>query len=118
MPEPAPFEVWFADGMPIVTGPAEIDISNAGELRAALLSAASGHPTIVVDLSRTEFCDSSGLNVLVRAMKRAQASGGELRLVVSAPSVVRILAVTGVDNLFRTFATLSEALTEDRPASA
>jgi len=43
-------------------------------------------------------------------MKRAQADGGELRLVVRAPSVLRVFAVTGVDKVFRMFASLPEAV--------
>ncbi len=104
------FAVRSLGGLPVVTAPAEIDIGNAGELSAALLSAAAGHPTIVADLGDTEFCDSSGLSVLVMAMKRAQANGGELRLVVRAPSVLRVFAVTGVDKVFRIFGSLPEAV--------
>jgi anti-sigma B factor antagonist len=115
MPGQSPFEVRSLGGLPVVTAPAEIDIRNASELRAALLSAATGNPTIVADLSDTEFCDSSGLSVLVMAMKRAQADGGEFRLVVRAPSVLRIFAVTGVDKVFRTFGSLPEAVAGQPP---
>ncbi|HTA04682.1 MAG TPA: STAS domain-containing protein [Streptosporangiaceae bacterium] len=110
MPGQSPFAVRSLDGLPVVTAPAEIDIRNASELAAALLAAATGHPTVVADLGDTEFCDSSGLSVLVMAMKRAQADGGELRLVVRAPSVLRVFAVTGVDKVFRMFASLPEAV--------
>jgi anti-anti-sigma factor len=40
------------------------------------------HATVVLDMTQTAFCDSSALNVLVRARKRAAAGGGELRLVI------------------------------------
>jgi anti-sigma B factor antagonist len=63
----------MARGVPVVTAPEEIDITKAGALRAALLEAAAhGHGTLAVDMSRTQFCDSAGLNVLVRAHKRAR----------------------------------------------
>jgi anti-sigma B factor antagonist len=107
-----PFEVSEARGLPIVTAPEEIDIRNAGELRSALLSAAARHPTVIVDLSGTEFCDSSGLNVLVRALRRAQGEGGEVRLVATKPAVLRILGVTGVGSIFRVHGSLDEAMTD------
>jgi anti-sigma B factor antagonist len=110
MPGQSPFAVRSLGGLPVVTAPAEIDIANAGELGAALLSAATGHPTIVADLGDTEFCDSSGLSALVMAMKRAHADGGELRVVARAPSVLRVFAVTGVDKVFRIFSSLPEAV--------
>ena len=69
----------MVDGVPVVAAPEEIDITNAPELRSALLEAAAhGHRTIVADLSRTQFCDSSGLHTLLAAHKRATAAGGEI----------------------------------------
>jgi anti-anti-sigma factor len=77
------------NGVPVVAAPAEIDTTAAEHLRAVLLdSAARGHTTIVVDMTGTVFCDSSGLHTLLRAHKRAVANGGELRLVVPLDGAV------------------------------
>ena len=101
----------FVRGVPVVTAPEEIDTTNAGGLRESLLKAAAlGHATLVVDLTRTLFCDTAGLNVLVRLHKRALAEGGELRLVIPSVPVLRALAVSGVDRVIPHFATLDEAL--------
>jgi len=76
------FLVEMVKGVPVVAAPEEIDITNAGELRRALLeSAAYGSGTLVVGLTRTQFCDTSGLHALVGACKRARAEGGNLLLV-------------------------------------
>lgn len=113
MPGPAGFRVTKISGMPVVRAPAEIDIANAGQLRAALLeSAGQGHATIVVDLSETGFCDTAGLQVLVLGHRRATAEGGELRLVVQAASLMRLFSLTGVDSVIPIFATLDEAIHE------
>jgi anti-sigma B factor antagonist len=112
------FEISQADGLPVVTAPEEIDVANSGQFRAALLSAAILGSTVIVDLSGTEFCDSSGLSVLVRALRRAQAEGGELRLVVCTPAVRRIMAVTGVETIFPVFASLDQALSRQPPELA
>src|SRR6266849_3812292 len=104
-----PFEV--VGGVPVVTAPEEIDITNAPELRSVLLEAAAhGHGTLVVDMTRTQFCDSSGLHALLAAHKRAQAEGGELRLAITAAPVLRILAITAVDRMIPTFTSLDQAL--------
>jgi anti-sigma B factor antagonist len=114
----AGFPVTTISGMPVVRGPAEIDIANAGQLRAALLAAAAqGHATIVVDLSETAFCDTSGLQVLVLAHRRAAAEGGGLRLVVQAATLLRLFSLTGVDHVIPGFATVDEAVS-DLPAIA
>jgi anti-sigma B factor antagonist len=105
------FLVEMVKGVPVVAAPEEIDITNAGELRRSLLeSAAYGSGTLVVDLTRTQFCDTSGLHALVRARKRAQAEGGDLLLVTPGAGVLRIFAITGLDQVFPSFVTLDEAL--------
>jgi anti-sigma B factor antagonist len=104
--------------IPVVTGPAAIDIGNVAALRTALLRAgARGSPVVVLDLAETEFCDSAGLSVLVRARRRALSEGGDLRLVVATPQVERILAVTGLDRWFPCFARLEDALTSQDASS-
>lgn len=117
MPETS-FPVEMIGGLPVVTAPEEIDVTNAAQLRASLLEAAGqGYGALVVDMSRTRFCDSSGVNVLVRAHRQAQAEGGEVLLVVAAAAVLRILALIGVDRLIPNFPTLDEALAQT-PAPA
>jgi anti-sigma B factor antagonist len=102
----------LARDVPVVAAPAEVDITTAERLRALLLKAASAnHPTIVVDMTGTRFCDSSGLTVLVRAYRRAVAEGGELRLAVPAGGPVRrILALTCADRLIPCFVNVEDAL--------
>ena len=77
-----------------------------------LLGAAScGHATVVVDLTRTRFCDSAGLSVLAGAHRRALAEGGELRLVLPAGgAVARVVRWTGLDRFIRCFTSLDQAL--------
>ena len=105
------------NGVPVVTAPAEIDITIAEQLRVVLRSAARRQPTIVVDMTRTRFCDSAGLNVLVRAHTQALAGGGELRLVIpDGGSVSRTFALTGLDRVIPLFSSLDAALAA-RPAT-
>ena len=105
------FPVTQRDGIVVVTTPDEIDVGNAWQLREALLSAAAvALPVVVVDMTDTEYCDSTGLNVLVRSGRRTRDDGGELRLVVRGPALQRILAVTGVGNMFRVYDSLDSAL--------
>ncbi|MFF8842234.1 STAS domain-containing protein [Streptomyces sp. NPDC015127] len=78
-----------------VTG--EIDIATAPELRKALDTALSDGATCVeVDFSEVEFCDCSGLSVLVLARRRARQQGSTLRVVeVRSPLVQRLFRTTG-----------------------
>jgi anti-sigma B factor antagonist len=105
------FLVDLVSGVPVVAAPEEIDITNAPDLRSALLEAAAdGRETLVADMTRTRFCDSSGLHTLLTAHKRAQDEGGELRLVIPDAAVLRVFALTGIDRMIPNFASLKEAL--------
>jgi len=118
MPEDR-FAVEMIRGMPVVAAPEEIDINNAAGLRTALLEAAGqGDGTLVVDMSGTQFCDSAGLHVLVRAHKRARARGGELLLVLPDPAVLRVFALTGIDRMIPNFSSLEKALAQTPGAQA
>jgi anti-sigma B factor antagonist len=117
MPESG-FPVELVRGVPVVAAPEEIDITNAAGLRAALLeSAARGHGTFVVDMTRTRFCDTAGLHALVGAHKRAGAEGGQVLLVIPDAAVLRIFAITGLDRVIPSFTSLEEALAQT-PAAA
>jgi anti-sigma B factor antagonist len=110
MPD-ARFPVDVVRGVPVLSAPEEIDITNATGLRAALAeSAASG--TLVVDLTRTQFCDTAGLHALVSARKQALAQGGDLLLVMTGPAVLRIFEITRLDQFFRHFTSLDDALAQ------
>lgn len=110
------FPVEVIEGVPVVTAPEEIDIANAAGLKAALLEAALTEPAepgralLVVDMSRTRFCDSAGLNALVGAARQARAEGGEVRLVVTGEAVSRIVQLTGVDRVIPIYASLEDAV--------
>jgi len=116
MPD-ARFPVEVVRGVPVVAAPEEIDITNAEALRAALLTAADGHGTLVVDMTRTRFCDSSGLHVLIAAHRRAGAEGREVLLVIPGTAVLRVFELTGMDTVIPNFTSLAEALAQ-APATA
>lgn len=76
----------------------------------------------IVDLSRIEYLDSSGLGLLLRLYREYAGSGGRLVLIASA-TVDGILEITRLDDLFATAADMGTALEsvrsgEDRHATA
>jgi anti-sigma B factor antagonist len=113
------YRVQMADGVPVITAPAEIDITTAAELGAVLSDwRARGHATMVVDMSGTHFCDSAGLTGLVQAHRQAVAGGGGLRLVITADhAVLRIFTLIGVDRVIPRFASLEQALAQATAAA-
>jgi anti-anti-sigma factor len=94
-----------------MTLPAEVDVSNAGQVLEDLLAVfAQGASLVVADMSATTFCDSAGVTALVRAMRKAKASAAGLRVAASAPVVTRVLAITGVDQLIDIYPSVRAAM--------
>jgi anti-sigma B factor antagonist len=91
-----------------------LDLATAPSVRAALVEAAGhGKHDLVVDLTKVEFLDSTGLGALIGAHRRAIEQGGGVRLAVGEGAILRLLAITGLIGVFPTYATLSEALAGD-----
>ncbi|MFE6225340.1 MULTISPECIES: STAS domain-containing protein [unclassified Streptomyces] len=75
----------------------ELDMETAGRLEELLTEQfRRGRLRLVLDLSALAFMDSSGLNILIRAVNRARETGGDLYLAAPTPAVRRILEITGV----------------------
>ncbi|MCG6494216.1 STAS domain-containing protein [Kitasatospora sp. A2-31] len=86
----------------IVTAAGELDHDTADELRRALaLPVDNGIRRILVDFGDLQFCDSTGLNLLLRARLDAEAAGLSLEVADLQPAVARLFAITGVDTVMR-----------------
>jgi anti-sigma B factor antagonist len=87
-------------GLRLVVVRGELDLFAAPELKQAISGAlADDTRDLIVDLTHTVFIDSSGLAVLMLAMKRAHSLGGRLVVVDAGGSVARTFRVAGVDQI-------------------
>ena len=86
----------------IVAVAGEIDLSTADQLDAAIRDAEKTETNrIVVDLSALYFVDSTGLSVLLDAIKRSRRDGNRLSFVPSKhEAVTRLLALTDTTEMF------------------
>ncbi|MFJ7906563.1 STAS domain-containing protein [Kitasatospora sp. NPDC096204] len=79
----------------------ELDLDSAAELRAALDRAvAEPASVVVVDCAGLEFCDSTGLNALLRAKARAAVDDSRIELARPRPLILRMLELTGATDAF------------------
>ena len=105
------YPVLWIGQVSVVTLPAEIDVTNADATREELLAVLNqGAAMLVADMSKTVFCDSSGVSALVRVFRHAATSGAAIRLVVSTPGVQRVLSITGVDRLVDVYPSVAASL--------
>ena len=78
----------------------DVDLYSAPELRQRLDAVIGGGKTrVLVDLSETSFIDSTTLGVIVGAIKRLRVHGGRLALACDDPSILRVFAITGLDQV-------------------
>jgi anti-sigma B factor antagonist len=111
MSAPGRHQVLYYDGaLPVVVAPDEIDITSWTLLEAELLAASRYGATVIVDMTETTFCDSSGIRLFLLAHDRAAADGGELRLAAVGPAVMRILELLGANRVLSIYPTVGEAL--------
>ncbi|MFJ2440845.1 STAS domain-containing protein [Streptomyces sp. NPDC087658] len=97
----------------VVTVAGELDHHTAELLRAPLDDALErGRSRLVIDCSQLEFCDSTGLNVLLGARLKADAAGGGVHLVAMSPVVARVFEITGADAVFTVHDSLEDALAD------
>ncbi|WP_326611986.1 STAS domain-containing protein [Streptomyces scopuliridis] len=97
----------------VVTAAGELDHHTADLLRTPLDEALErGRSRLVIDCSQLEFCDSTGLNVLLGARLKADAAGGGVHLAAMLPVVARVFEITGADAVFTVHDSLEEALAD------
>jgi anti-sigma B factor antagonist len=93
----------------------EIHLATAPDFSEGLNQViAEGRTAVVVDLTEVGFIDSTGLSVLLNALRRITRAGGTLVLVCTNPTVLRLFEVTKMDTTFTIVGSRDEALTQAR----
>lgn len=101
----------FGNDHSVVKVVGELDVATAPLLQARLESAIDrGNPVVVVDLLDVTFIDSTALGVLIGCLKQSKAIGATLRIVASAPRILKVFEITGLTELFSILSTVDEAL--------
>jgi anti-sigma B factor antagonist len=102
----------------VVAMPAEMDLANI-EAMITTVNSAIGGPvtTVVLDLTATRCCDSSGAGAVVYARELARRSGATLRLAVPSAGVRRVLEILKLDAAVPVYPDLAAALATCRLAA-
>lgn len=106
-------------GGTVVLVAGEIDVYTAPRLREELVALIDGgRHRIVVDMQGVEFLDSTGLGVLVGALKRVRGyDDGALGLVCHDERILKIFRITGLTKVFAIHPSVATAMTSlDEPA--
>ena len=92
-------------GLVVVELNGELDLMSAPELVATLQAPQVSPPgsLVLLDLSGLGFCDVTGLNALVRSRRILGERGAWLCLAAPPLSLMKLLAITGLDQVFEVF---------------
>jgi len=106
----ATFTTTTHDGVPVLTVVGQVDVRSAASMRRHLLElVGAGHMSVVVDLSAVDFMDSSGLNVLVGAVRATRPTGGAIRVVAASRHLRQLFEVTGLHKILDLHETVASA---------
>ena len=101
----------ISDDVHVVSPSGEVDMLTAPQLGRRLLALAEeGKTRLVVDLSLVTFMDSTGIGVLLDALRRLSARRGRLALVCPSERILRPFEITGLVGYLKIFDTREEAL--------
>lgn len=100
------------EGVIVVTVSGEIDLSNAGDLRSAILEATPNDALgVVLDLSGVDYIDSAGIHLLYRLGDSLRTRGQTLRVVIPPDSPASdTLRLAGVQRHVDVVAELDEGV--------
>ncbi len=108
-------------GWTVVSVIGELDLAAAPRVRQAMLQVVTGGPgsrdtpergpRVILDLGAVDFIDSSGLGIVLGAVKRVRAAGGTLRVVIKEPQVRQVFALTKLDQILLLAASVDDAVT-------
>ena len=104
-------DVELAPGTREIVVAGELDLAVADQLKAAL-EECRGHSTVLINLDRCDFIDSTGIAVIVFAHQRLLESGGRVAVFAPNDQVQRVLGLTGLTGNGLVFKTRDDALDE------
>jgi anti-sigma B factor antagonist len=88
-------------GWSVVDVTGDLDMASAPALRQLVLQLLStGARLIAIDLTSADFMDSTGLGLLVAALKRVRTHDGELVVICPEPRLRRIFELTELVAVF------------------
>ena len=93
----------------LITVSGEVDLATSPDLDVAIIAAIdSGATSVVIDLTDVSFMDSSGLGVIVRALKRCREAENDLDLVITNERVLKVFGITGLDQVIPIHASIED----------
>ncbi|NQU56626.1 MAG: STAS domain-containing protein [Rhodospirillales bacterium] len=103
-------EVTERDGAVIVAFSGDVDLQSSPDARKVMLECVARKLPVLIDLSKVNYIDSSGIASLVESLQTARKGGGNLLLVSVSDAALRVLELARLDRVFTICGTIDEGL--------
>lgn len=91
----------------------KLDASNASDLKSELvLLNKKGVNSMVINLSSTKYCDSSGLSAILVANRLCKDTNGKFILCGLQPNVSKMISISQLDKVLTIYKNLEEATSQ------
>jgi anti-sigma B factor antagonist len=98
------------EGTVIVGFSGDVDLQSSPEARKILLECVARRMPVLVDLSRVDYIDSSGIASLVESLQTARKSGGNLFIVSASEAALKVIELARLDKVFTICNTIDDAI--------
>jgi len=103
-------EISERDGAVIVGFSGDVDLQSSPDARKILLECVAKKMPVLVDLSKVNYIDSSGIASLVESLQTARKGGGNLLLVSVSEAALRVLELARLDKVFTICGSIDDGL--------
>ena len=99
------------NGIPILVLTGRLNQASADTLHAAAMEVAGDETSkaLVVDMGGVDFIASVGIRSLIRPSQALSMRGGKLAVANLSPQISEFFKLTGLDQMFRVYATVADA---------
>ncbi|MGA1845530.1 STAS domain-containing protein [Deferribacter abyssi] len=105
------FDVIEKKDIVIIIIPTRLDASNSQDLKDIIAQKVGEKKfKFIIDLSNTEFVDSSGLGAMVSKIAHCRANGGDVKIVVTNDRIKEIFQITHLDKVLKEYKNADEAV--------
>jgi len=103
-------EIRECGGQIVVAFEGDVDLETSPAARKVLLDCVGRRRPVLVDMSRVNYIDSSGVASLVESLQGARKAGITFSLVAVSEGAMRVFQLARLDKVFRIHTTLDDAL--------
>ena len=101
----------YINGLVVIKISGDIDALTAPEITVHIRDHISkGNVNLVTDMNAVEYTSSAGLRMMLAAVKETRSKDGDMRLANIQPDVLKVLTLTGFNNILKIYPDVNAAV--------